>query len=112
MQPNPEPEPEEFWGYDLGADWRVDSGLFFSATLFQNDVENLIVSRTQRGGLPWELFGENVDEARALGLERSAAVTFLENGTADFGYTHLDTENRKTGKPAGNWRSGPTTRLT
>lgn len=99
VQPNPDLEPEESWGYDLGADWRINSDISLSLTLFQNDVENLIVSRTVRKGPPpWDLFWENVNEARTRGVEISAAATFLENWTADLGYTYLDAENRETGK--------------
>lgn len=101
MQPNPEPEPEEFWGYDLGADWRVDSGLFFSATLFQNDVENLIVSRTQRGGAALGAFrGERGRGPRAgLGTQRSCHLP----GKRDSGFRlyapgHGKPENRETGR--------------
>jgi outer membrane cobalamin receptor len=99
VQPNPDLEPEESWGYDLGVDWQAGPSFSLSTTLFQNDVENLIVSRTVRQGRPpWDLFWKNVDEARTRGVEISAALDFLESWSANIGYTYLDTENLETGK--------------
>ncbi len=99
VQPNPDLEPEESWGGDIGADWRPTENISFSATLFQNEVDHLIVSRTSRQGRPpWDLLWENVDEARTRGVEIGTSIGFAENLTADLGYTYLDTENLDTGK--------------
>ena len=98
VQPNPDLKPEESVGYEVGVDWRAASRLSLSTTLFQNDVDNLIVSKTRRSGPPpWDLAWENVDEARTRGVEFGAEVALLENWTADVAYTYLDAENRNTG---------------
>jgi len=102
VQPNPDLEPEESWGYDMGADWNPTKNISLSATLFQNEVDNLIVSRRIRQGAPpWDLVWENVEKARIRGGEVSTAIVITDDLTADFGYTYLDTENLDTGMELG-----------
>lgn len=99
VNPNPDLDPEKSWGYDLGADWEAIKGVSLSATLFQNDVDDLIVAEySKKGPPPWDLDWRNIAEARTRGIELSASIDLVQNLTADLAYTYLDTEDLDTDK--------------
>lgn len=97
---NPALKPEENISVEAGlayhrADWSVE------ATLFHNDVENLIqaICTTSCSGAPgatWSYM--NVDKARLRGLELSGDIDITNNVSLTANYTYLDATDRETGK--------------
>ena len=95
---NPDLEPEESIGYQLGVEYEFSPWLLGKVSLFRNEVEDLITSRRVRVGRPpWDWFWENVAEVTTQGVELSLASQLRDNLTAKFGYTFLDTEDEITG---------------
>ncbi len=96
---NPDLEPEESVGYQLGLDYRFSEQVSGQATLFRNDIENLITSRIVRSGpMPWDMYWENVGEAMTQGLELSLKRRWNDRFSGSLGYTYLETEDKDTGK--------------
>ncbi|MAG66004.1 MAG: TonB-dependent receptor [Pseudomonadales bacterium] len=97
---NPELEPETNQSFELGAE--LDQGRWLvAATLFRNDVDNLIETiRLPVCDVPGRVCLEydNIAEARLQGLELSGRVTLLDPLELSATYTYLDAENRVTGE--------------
>jgi outer membrane receptor for ferrienterochelin and colicins len=95
---NPDLEPEESMGYQLGWDYRVNERISLQATLFQNDIDNLITSWVDRTvGYPYGMYWENTDEAMTRGLELNLRANLNKRLSGTLGYTRLDTEDKETG---------------
>lgn len=96
---NPDLEPEESTGWDLGLEQPLAGGrLQVGATWFRNDFDNLI-QWTPSASEPWGGRMENVAEARTDGLE--AFVQWLPTAALSVSgsYTWLRTaEDRTTGE--------------
>ncbi|AZO95938.1 TonB-dependent receptor [Halocella sp. SP3-1] len=95
---NADLEPEESLGYQLGLDYDFTKNATLSTTLFRNDVDNLVSSRIERNGYPYDMYWENVEEALIQGAEINCRIRLNENVSGTLGYTFLDTENKETGK--------------
>ncbi|QTL98826.1 TonB-dependent receptor [Iocasia frigidifontis] len=95
---NADLEPEESLGYQLGLDYDFTKNVTLSTTLFRNDVDNLVSSRIERNGYPYDMYWENVEEALIQGAEINCRIRLSENISGTLGYTFLDTENKETGK--------------
>ncbi|WP_321349738.1 TonB-dependent receptor domain-containing protein [Halopseudomonas oceani] len=97
---NPELEPETNQSFELGAE--LDQGRWMlAATLFRNDVDNLIETiRLPTCDVPGRVCLEydNIAEARLQGLELSGRVSLLDPLSLSANYTYLDAENRVTGE--------------
>ncbi|WP_425056101.1 TonB-dependent receptor domain-containing protein [Pseudomonas abyssi] len=97
---NPELEPETNQSFELGAE--LDKGRWMlAATLFRNDVDNLIETiRLPVCDVPGRVCLEydNIAEARLQGLELSGRVILLDPLELSANYTYLDAENRVTGE--------------
>ncbi|WP_339650111.1 TonB-dependent receptor domain-containing protein [Halopseudomonas pelagia] len=95
---NPDLQPETNQSFELGA--QLDRGRWTAgATLFHNDVENLIETvRQPTCFVPGRVCLEydNIAEARLQGLELSGGVALLEPLRLDANYTYLDAQNRVT----------------
>lgn len=93
---NPDLEPETNQSFELGAVF--DRGSWStSATLFHNDVENLIETvRQPTCFVPGRicLDYDNIAKARLQGLELTGAVDLLASLRLDTNYTYLDARNR------------------
>jgi outer membrane receptor for ferrienterochelin and colicins len=97
---SPDLEPETNTSYELGADY-LGRGWSARATLFQNDLKNLIDTLcTQFCGVRGREIRtyRNIDEARIRGAEFGGGVDLLENLRLDVNLTLLDTEDRGTGQ--------------
>lgn len=95
---NPALEPETNQSYELGAAWERD-GWTAGATVFHNDVENLIETIRQptcdvRGRVC--LAYENVAKARLRGLELTAGAPLWPGVNLSANYTYLDARDRTT----------------
>ena len=97
---NPELEPETNQSFELGAE--LDQGRWMlAATLFRNDVDNLIETiRLPTCDVPGRVCLEydNIAEARLQGLELSGRVSLLDPLSLSANYTYMDAENRVTGE--------------
>jgi outer membrane receptor for ferrienterochelin and colicins len=95
---NPDLEPEESLGYQLGWDYRFNERISLRATLFQNDIDNLITYRVDRTtGYPYGMYWENTDEAMTRGVELNLRAKLSKTLSGTLGYTRLDTEDKETG---------------
>ena len=97
---NPELEPETNQSFELGAELDQNRWMV-AATLFRNDVDNLIETiRLPTCDVPGRVCLEydNIAEARLQGLELSGRVTLLDPLSLSANYTYLDAENRVTGE--------------
>lgn len=92
---NPELEPEINTMYELGGSYEGD-GWALRATVFQNDLENLIETVCVVADCSERAY-QNVDEARIRGVEIGGSVALPWDVDLDANYTYLDTENRTTG---------------
>ena len=97
---NPDLQPETNTSYELGIDY-LGKGWSARATLFQNDLENLINTRcTQFCGVRGREIRtyQNIDEARIRGVELGGGVDLPGDLRLDANLTLLDSENRGTGQ--------------
>jgi outer membrane receptor for ferrienterochelin and colicins len=94
---NSDLEPEESVGYQLGMDYQFNNKVSGQATLFRNDVKNLISSNIVRTSHPWKMYWLNVDKALIQGLELSMKARLSKSVNGTIGYTLLDTEDKETG---------------
>jgi vitamin B12 transporter len=86
---NPELQPEEVTGWDLGINYQVlPEYLILSGTFFYNDFKNLIAFGTVRL--------ENFEKVKTSGLELEARIQPARNLTIQGTYTFLDTEDQIT----------------
>jgi outer membrane cobalamin receptor len=95
---NPNLQPEESIGYQVGAEYMFSEKLLAKLSFFRNEVEDLISHRVVKAGFPWDMYWENVDEATTQGLEFGLSSQIVDNLTAKLGYTFLDTEDKSTKK--------------
>lgn len=86
---NPDLKPEESLNYEAWVAFNNQQGTRVKASLFQNTIDNLIVSDEN-----WTL--QNLNEARIRGLELEAQKR-LENWRLGLAFTLQDPENRETG---------------
>ncbi len=84
---NPNLKPEESTSVEIGLDGRI-SGVRWGTRLFQNDIDNIIVTARQPNGT---FLPSNLNEARIRGLEASLS-TRLDNLDLAASYTWLDPE--------------------
>ncbi|MEW5838607.1 MAG: TonB-dependent vitamin B12 receptor [Pseudomonadota bacterium] len=84
---NPDLKPEESTSYEIGLDGKL-GGIRWGTRLFQNDIDNIIVTALQPGGL---YLPSNLNEARIRGLEATLGARL---GATDLNasYTWLDPE--------------------
>jgi outer membrane receptor for ferrienterochelin and colicins len=99
--PNPDLKPERSLAGELGIQRYVGSWLALDVAGFFYDFEDLIVADTMPVGTGTiEISFDNMPEARIIGFEAIARVSFLRDrllGQAS--YTYLDTEEKATGEP-------------
>jgi vitamin B12 transporter len=87
FQGNPNLQPEESTGYDIGWEQNLlDRRLRFDLTLFNNQIDNIIVGA---GRSVINLPGESTSR----GVELSANATLSEDLSATIAYTYTDTED-------------------
>jgi vitamin B12 transporter len=92
---NPELEPEESKGFDVGIEQRLwEDRIFLGATYFYNSVDNLIEWVEY---LPWMWEPQNVAEARSEGWEIEAAINPIDEVELSANYTFTDSEDKQTG---------------
>jgi outer membrane cobalamin receptor len=95
---NPDLKPEKSLGYQAGAEYAFSKDVTGKVSLFRNELEDLIDTRTVRmGSPPWDMYYENVDEAVTQGVEVNLDARLNDHISARAGYTLLDTENKLTG---------------
>lgn len=97
---NPLLKPEKNTSYELSGAWQQD-GWSVQATLFQNDLKDLIQTDCVRscGVRGRELRNyTNVAEARIRGVELSGTVPLTEALRLEANYSWLDTEDKQTGQ--------------
>lgn len=89
---NPNLEPEESEGFDLGFEQSLASErVTFGATYFHNDITNLIAANATFTSL------ENVGAATTEGVEAFVAVSVTERFKARLDYTYTDAIDDTTG---------------
>ncbi len=91
---NPAVRPEESTGYDFGVAgaWQRPR-LRFDATFFDNRISDLIAFS------PATSMAENIDDARAKGVELSGTWVPHERINVVGNYTFTDTEDKRSGVP-------------
>lgn len=97
---NPLLEPERNTSHELSGAWQRD-GWSLQATLFQNDLKDLIQTVCVRacGVRGRELRNyTNVSEARIRGVELAGTVPLADGLRLEGNYSWLDTEDRQTGQ--------------
>jgi len=88
---NPNLKPETAWAYEAGAEVAVTPGLVAEATLFRNEIEDLIDSD------PATFRAANIHSARTQGVE-TVLRTASERGLfARASYTYLEAVDRDSG---------------
>ncbi len=100
IRSNPNLDPETSWGFSLGVEGVIASGIWTSATLFRHDVEDMVVrveTNESIGGVPVRTY-ENVQEAYTEGLELALKIVPTAASEINLSYTFLETENKDTGK--------------
>lgn len=115
---NPDIRPETSRAYELGVDWRRD-GSAYTATLFHNDVEDLIDYRLLRQVGPRRYYiYDNISRATLDGFEASARQALGHGFALSASFLYLDARNDATddklnGRPAFSlapaleWNGGP-----
>ena len=98
---NPDLDPERSKSWEVSVQYDQENWAI-SATLFQNDLENLVqsVCVSDCGVRGREIrYYQNVDAARIKGVEVSLTVRLTDDLQLDGNYTYLDAEDRGTGDP-------------
>lgn len=96
---NPNLEPEINTSYELGAHYRAN-GWTLQATLFQNDVDDLIQSFCAADCNALRVLNyENVDEARIRGVEVATSLAPLTQVAIDLNYTFLNAKDLTSDQP-------------
>ena len=94
---NPDLQPEENLGYDVGFEQDVNGGRFrFGATYFHNDITNLIEFVSDPNTFTSTVI--NVGESRIWGIEAFAAADVTEDVQVRADYTFTDAINADTGE--------------
>lgn len=96
---NPDLQPEINTSYELGSSYSANRWSL-QATLFQNDVKDLIQSYCAADCNALRVLRyENVDEARIRGIEIGASVSPLSQLAVDLNYTFLDAKDLSADQP-------------
>lgn len=96
---NPNLEPEFNTSYEVGAQYRADRWSL-QATLFQNDVEDLIQSYCAADCDALRVLNyENVEEARIRGVEIATSFAPLPRLAMDLNYTFLNAKDLSADQP-------------
>jgi len=96
---NPDLQPEINTSYELGTSYGA-SRWSVQATLFQNDVKDLIQSYCAADCDALRVLRyENVNEARIRGVEIGTSVAPLSQFAVDFNYTYLDAKDLSADRP-------------
>ncbi len=92
---NPDLEPEESTSYELGLKHRISGGHALSASIYRNDIDNMIqwVLVTP----PWSGYNQNVAEVRIDGLELGYSFSG-EALSLQLGGNWQNPEDRSTGE--------------
>ncbi|MEM1187309.1 MAG: TonB-dependent receptor [Pseudomonadota bacterium] len=86
--PNADLRPETSEAFDAGLDWRTQDGrLQLSATVFQQDTENMIDFDFAIGGYL------NIDQVESTGVELSGTVVVSEAISLSLDYGYIDAED-------------------
>lgn len=97
---NPDLEPETNTMYELGMEYE-SQGRSLSATLFQNDLKDLIQTQCIAfcgvNGAERRTY-RNVDEARIRGVELGGGTDLSDRFRLDANYTYLQPKDRQTGR--------------
>ncbi|THT98752.1 TonB-dependent receptor [Lampropedia puyangensis] len=97
---NPDLKPEISTSYELGAEYRAATGWSLQATVFQNNVRDLIQTYCERNCDAYrELVYQNVERARIRGLELGTSLQLLPQLALSGNYTWLQARNQQTGQP-------------
>lgn len=97
---NPDLKPEINTSYELGMEYRAPAGWSVQATLFQNQVRDLIQTWCERDCDGYrQLVYQNVERARIRGLELGASLALGAQWHVSGNYTHLQARDRQTGQP-------------
>lgn len=99
VKPNKELEPEKSFGFQLGVEWLPWEKFVLNASLFNQDVKDLIVSRFDRSQRPWILSWFNVDKARIRGVDVSLRMALTPNIMLKTVYTYVDSKDKDSGEP-------------
>lgn len=100
---NPDLDPEKSIGYQLSVEYAFSERFLAKLSLFRNEIDDLIDSRTVRNGRPpYDMYWQNIDEAITQGVELSLTADLTRGLTARAGYTYLDTEDEKEHKELPN----------
>ncbi|MBM0105254.1 TonB-dependent receptor [Steroidobacter sp. S1-65] len=96
---NPDLDPEFNTSYELGASYNA-ARWSLQATLFQNDVEDLIQSYCASDCDALRVLNyENVEEARIRGVEVAASLSPLPQLAMDLNYTFLNAKDLTADQP-------------
>jgi outer membrane receptor for ferrienterochelin and colicins len=95
---NPDLDPEESVGYQLGMDYAFSKRTSTHLTLFRNEVDNLVAEQYDKSSSLTNVYYENIGEALIQGVELNFRTQLTKNISGSLGYTFLDTENKKTGE--------------
>lgn len=94
-KPNPDLDPEESVGYQLGMDYNFSKKVFLNATIFRNEMENQIVQvYTPVGPTTMNVKAYNIGESVVQGAELSLNYQVTKNLRGSLGYTFLDTKDK------------------
>jgi len=99
---NPALRPETSWSANLGAEVRPVPGLWLSANLFRNDLDNLIQTETvDPGGAggPIRFQYVNIASAHTQGLETTARLHPVRGLTLEAGYALTDAVDESQSRP-------------
>ncbi len=96
---NPDLKPEESIGYQLGMEYAFLGRFIGKASLFRNEIDDLISYKIiKKGAPPWGMYWINVGDAVVQGAELSLTGRLTKTLTTRIGYTYLDTEDKATGR--------------
>jgi len=90
---NPDLSPERSVSFEAGAEWDAGRAVTFEASLFQNDIRDLIQYDFATSS------NVNVGRARTRGVELVARGAVTDRIFARASYTYLDAVDRETGGP-------------
>ncbi len=100
IQSNPNLDPETAIGYSAGVEqWLNDGAVILSATLFRNDITDMVVSENADelyNGAELRIY-RNVEEAMTQGLETAAYMLLGDGFLLTAAYTYTDSENKESG---------------
>lgn len=92
LRPNADLKPEELMMYEIGAKFDIDGQTSVTVSLFQNDIENMIVQADLPSG---DAMWDNVGKARVRGIEAEVSRRFSDEWSGFVSYTYNDSEVRE-----------------